>query len=47
MLDGDGCCAEREGEEISLGLGEFWRPVLNYAAVDRERFRESREARAN
>lgn len=33
--------AERPGEEIVLGLvGKFWRPVIEYAAVDPERFRD-------
>lgn len=36
---------ERPGETLALGLvGKFWRPVISYAAVDRERFRDFAEA---
>jgi len=32
---------ERPGEELALGLvGKFWRPVMEYAQVDAERFRD-------
>lgn len=36
--------AERPGEEIALGLvGRFWRPVIQYAEVPAERFRDFAE----
>jgi hypothetical protein len=36
--------AEREGEEIALGLvGKFWRPVIQYAQVDAPGFRDFSE----
>ena len=32
---------ERPGEELALGLvGKFWRPVIEYAAVDADSFRD-------
>jgi hypothetical protein len=32
---------ERPGEEIALGLvGKFWRPVIEYAEVPADRFRD-------
>lgn len=35
---------ERPGEELALGLvGKFWRPVIEYAAVEPERFRDFAE----
>jgi hypothetical protein len=35
---------ERPGEELALGLvGKFWRPVIEYAQVPAERFREFAE----
>lgn len=35
---------ERPGEELALGLvGRFWRPVITYAAVTREGFRDFAE----
>ena len=35
---------ERPGEELALGLvGKFWRPVIEYAAVDAKRFMEFAE----
>lgn len=35
---------ERPGEAIALGLvGKFWRPVIEFAAVERERFRDFAE----
>jgi len=35
---------ERPGEEIALGLvGKFWRPVIPFAPVTRERFRDFAE----
>jgi hypothetical protein len=35
---------ERPGREIALGLvGKFWRPVIQYARVDSQSFREFRE----
>jgi hypothetical protein len=35
---------EHPGDEIALGLvGKFWRPVIEYASVSRDRFREFAE----
>jgi hypothetical protein len=35
---------ERRGEELALGLvGKFWRPVIEYAHVPAERFRDFAE----
>ncbi len=35
---------ERERDEIALGLvGKFWRPVISYAIVDRDGFRDFAE----
>jgi hypothetical protein len=35
---------EREGETLALGLvGKFWRPVIAFAAIDREQFRDFSE----
>lgn len=35
---------DRPGESIALGLvGTFWRPVINFARVDREEFRDFAE----
>jgi hypothetical protein len=35
---------ERPGEELALGLvGKFWRPVIEYAAVDAREFRDFNE----
>jgi hypothetical protein len=35
---------ERPGDTLALGLvGKFWRPVITYAAVEREQFRDFAE----
>jgi hypothetical protein len=35
---------ERDGEELALGLvGKFWRPVIEYAQVDAQGFRDFSE----
>src|SRR4051794_18260610 len=35
---------ERDGETLALGLvGKFWRPVIAFASVDREHFRDFSE----
>ena len=39
-----GLLGERPGQELALGLvGKFWRPVIEYAQVPAERFRDFHE----